>query len=81
MPNGFQISEDDIIAAAREHLGIEIGYEEAEIILSRLDQGLVETAALYGNDIETQTVYAMKEIADQMSGFEEFKGPSSGYAP
>lgn len=79
MSIAFEISEDDVIAAGRNHLNTEISFDEAEEILAKLDKHAIEKAALYGNDMNTQTVYAVEAIAEQMKalGYSE-SVPSAG---
>lgn len=66
MTIAFDISEEDIIAAAKEHLGIDLSFDEAEGLMNKLDRSKIEEAALYGNDLETQTTYAVEAISEQL---------------
>ena len=66
MTVAFDISEEDIIAAAKEHIGNDLSFIEAEALMDKLDRSRIEKAALYGNDLETQTAYAVEAIADQL---------------
>lgn len=65
MSMAFGISSDDVLAVASRR-GVPITDEEAERWLEALDTDLVEDAALYGNDLDTQTDYALDEIERQL---------------
>lgn len=78
MTFAFDITEEDIIAAAREHLGEGVTFDEAEGLMHKLDRAKIAEAALYGNDLETQTTYAVEAIAEQLR---EMNLLSVSYAP
>jgi hypothetical protein len=74
MSMAFEITEDDV-QIVLDRLPIQIikplhqllGMDTAEHVLNDLiDQGAVEAAALHGNDIDTQTNYALEEIKAQI---------------
>lgn len=65
MSMAFGISSDDVLVVAARR-GTPITDEEAERWFEELDASLVEDAALYGNDMDEQTNYALDEIERQL---------------
>ena len=72
MSNAFQVNELDVMDACKEHLNVVVDDHVAAEFLKKIDLAAVEKAALYGDDIDTQTKYAVEEIARQIGEFPEF---------
>jgi hypothetical protein len=73
MSTAFEITEDDVqIVLSKLPIRIitplhHLGYDTAEHVLNQvIDQGAVEEAALHGDDMDTQTQYALDEIKSQI---------------
>lgn len=65
MTNAFEITPEDVVNVMRKH-GKNISEAEAEVLFSALDLGEIESAALYGDDLDEQTALAYDEIARQL---------------
>lgn len=77
MNHAFEVSEIDVQTACERHLGLRLSLDECDEYLKRIDTGVVEKAALYGNDMDAQTDYAIEEIAKQLKEFPEFARATS----
>jgi len=68
MMNGvaFEVTAEDVCNVLRQ-AGVDRSLEECDRILATLDVAQVEHVALYGNDLEAQTVYAYNEITWQLT--------------
>jgi len=63
----FEITRDDVAAVlSRLNPGGVLPDAMIQVVFDRLDHGAVEKAALYGDDMETQTEYAHDEIQRQV---------------
>lgn len=64
----FQITEEDVrtVVAKMDRYDIAADDNAVTAIFSKLDGDIVEKSILYGNDIETQTDYALEEIERQI---------------
>jgi hypothetical protein len=71
---GFAVSEEDIETVLSNHATRVANsdgrsFEEmAQALMAELDSAAIEKAALRGDDMETQTRYALEEIAQQLTG-------------
>lgn len=78
MTTAFETTTDDVFNVAKNHFGIDITFDEAEKILAGLNVSSIEKAALNGDEMEQQTVYAFEAILEQMKEMPRF---SSGAHP
>ena len=65
MSNAFEITNDDVENVLSRN-NVKSNTILVKSIFDILDHGLIEKAALYGDDIEEQTEYAYKEIESQL---------------
>jgi len=67
MNTAWETTQEDVAHVLRTH-GIEIGLDSDRLIelYASLDTRAVEQAALWGNDMDTQTKYARQEIERQL---------------
>lgn len=63
--SAFEITAEDVMNVC-SGLGKDIEFDEAERLLDELDRVKVTEAALHGDDMEQQTVYAHEEIERQL---------------
>ena len=68
---GFEITEEDVFNVYHNKFQKAVSMEKAERVFSLLNQDKIQKAALYGNDIATQTEYAYKEISQQIKELNE----------
>lgn len=65
MSMAFGVSSDDVLLVAHRS-GLNITDELAQEWFDELDHGAVEKSALYGQDMDQQTDYALDEIQRQL---------------
>jgi hypothetical protein len=65
MSLAFEITTEDVQNVLNAH-GIPSTYEQAEEKLNALDTDAIEKAALYGDDLDLQTEYALQEVEKQL---------------
>jgi len=62
MSLAFEITAEDVQTALSHNLQLNCGSIVAEKLLAKIDQRRIEWAALQGDDLEDQTLYAHEEI-------------------
>lgn len=81
MHAAFGISEEDVEAVLKAHALDVVNSRGATFaamaseLLTDLDHGAIERAALYGNDIDEQTRFAHAAIAEQLRGLGALEAP------
>ena len=66
MSNAWETTEDDVLNVIH-YMGKKASSEQVQSILNDLNHFAIEDAALNGINIGSQTVYAYKEIEDQIN--------------
>lgn len=66
MTIGFEISNDDIEQTLQSITGEEPSAERIEYIADLIDVDETEKAAMYGNDLDQQTTYALENLREQI---------------
>lgn len=72
----FEVTVEDVLNVLEDDLGRDVTEEQAEAMLDQLDDGAIEKAALYGDDMDTQTRYALEEIKRQILEIEAAAAPA-----
>lgn len=66
MSFGFEVTNDDIEQTLESITGTKPTPERVEEVADLIDVDEVEKAAMYGNDLDTQTTYALENIREQI---------------
>ena len=67
MSYAWEVTDDDIRTALK-NLGVRATQANINRAADLLDYDAVEKAALYGDELDEQAEYALKEIMDQLRG-------------
>lgn len=65
MGMAFEITEDDVENVMSKHLK-NVSQKMVENAFEEIDHGRVERSALYGNDMDEQTSFALQDIEHQL---------------
>lgn len=69
MGMAFEITEDDVEHVLSKHIK-DVSREMIENAFEEIDHDRVEKSALYGNEMEEQLEYALKDIEEQLQELE-----------
>lgn len=69
MGMAFEITEDDVEHGLSKHIK-DVSREMIENAFEEIDHDRVEKSALYGNEMEEQLEYALKDIEEQLQELE-----------
>jgi hypothetical protein len=81
MSLAFEITAEDIQIALSHNLQLQCDSEVAEKLLDEIDVEKIERAALRGDDLEDQTLYAHEAIVNELTDLKRvvFDVNSSGF--